>query len=92
MDSGTGRYCDWNGRRPRLSFFLSLRPWLRDLCLANCNFAEGTGHVTMLHPFACMLFISKALLILAKHNRSDRKLNEVCDLINLIHEHLPPMR
>src|SRR6516225_11564122 len=37
-----------------------------DLCLANCNFASHrTCHNVT--PHRCMLFISKAVLILAKH-------------------------
>jgi hypothetical protein len=37
------------------------------LCLANCNFAQPQACHNVTSP-CCMLFISKALLILAKHN------------------------
>ena len=40
----------------------------RIVCLANCNFASHrTCHNVT--PHRCMLFISKAVLILAKHRR-----------------------
>jgi hypothetical protein len=38
-----------------------------DLCLANCNFARYRACHNVTSP-RCMLFISKALLILAKHS------------------------
>jgi Tol biopolymer transport system component len=44
------------------------------VCLANCNFARHRGRNNVTPP-RCMLFISKALLILAKHSLRSIRMN-----------------